>query len=379
MHNTELNQTLCQVTEVFYFLRMWTRKEESNSFKIGRTLFFLIYYSLFQILLVTCSVLSPDANEAIFLATVEVFILVVTIKVKCLLWNKDDMCSFIFDPITTHSILDVDTTELVDKDITFFLKFIQFYLAINCSSVISIAVGALPMITNDRKLPLFISYKLDLEGLYSDYVYWTAYVFVVSEVFLGIIFTLSNILIWYAMFNYSLEYQVIGSQMKQLGKNRLGRTDFQRDLIQVIKNHRNLSKTIARFHSCFSKLFTVQTATSGVTICVSAYILANSSTENALQIPVFAVILFYAIFEILVVMYLANNIHVTSAKLSYYLFESNWIGQSTASLKCILVLGEVVRRPQQIVILKVVPVNLHTFCVIMKGAYNLFNILQNLN
>nr|QGW45412.1 odorant receptor 39 [Bradysia odoriphaga] len=382
MRNIELNRMLRQVTKVFYFLRIWRRDEESDTFKIGRKFVFLLYYVLFQIFLVTCSVLSPDANESIFLASIQVLLSVVTIKLTCLLWNRNDINSLVFDPITTHLTLEEDNAA-VDKDIKVFMKFVHCYVAMLCFSAISYVFGTLPMLTNDRKLPFFISYRL--EGQYSEHAYWIAYVFLISEIWLGMICTLINILIWYAMFNYSLEYETIGGQMKNLGKDRVARlqfcerTDFHRDLIQVIRNHRHLSKTIGRFQSCFSKLFTVQIATSGLTICVSAYILANSSTENVPQILIFAIILIYAIFEILVVMYLANNIHVTSAKLSYCLFESNWIGQPTASIKCIIILGEVIRQPQQLVILKVVPVDLDTFSVIMKGAYNLFNILQNLN
>lgn len=159
-----------------------------------------------------------------------------------------------------------------------------------------------------------------------------------------------------------------------------------------------------------------QITTSGITICISAYVLAyvsnrlyilttqsnislQSSNDNIFQIPIFMAVLLYGIFDIFLVMYLANDINVASDKLSYCLFESSWIGQPKSCIKCLLILGETVRHSQQLVILKVYPMNLETFTMvrynvkswnvssidflpllqIVKGAYSMFNILQTFN
>lgn len=63
-------------------------------------------------------------------------------------------------------------------------------------------------------------------------------------------------------------------------------------------------------------------------------------------------------------MYLAHDISLASDKLSYCLFECAWIGQPKYCLKCILVLGEIIRHSQQLVILKIYPMNLETFTVV---------------
>lgn len=244
MENNEVQRMLRLILKALYFLRIWKKKEQPTQ-RIDRKIFFMIYYLLFQIFLVTCSIQSPDANEAIFLASVEVLLSVVTVKLICLLWNKDDIYGLIFEPITTHSTHDVDA-ELANAEIKIFMKFIHSYIAMMFCSFISYVFGNLPMVTDDRKLPFFISYTL--EGQYSEQIYWIAYVFLVSEIFLGFACTLINIMIWYAMFNYSLEYRALGNQMKNLGTNSVkrfqppGRIEFHRDLVKLIKNHRNLSK-----------------------------------------------------------------------------------------------------------------------------------------
>lgn len=97
----------------------------------------------------------------------------------------------------------------------------------------------------------------------------------------------------------------------------------------------------------------------------------QSSNDNVFQIPIFTAILIYGIFDIFLAMYLANDIDVASDKLSYRLFESGWIGQPKSCIKCLLILGETVRHSQQLVILKIYPMNLETFIVVRTWMWNL--------
>jgi len=120
--------------------------------------------------------------------------------------------------------------------------------------------------------------------------------------------------------------------------------------------------------------------------------------ENIVQAELYIIILLYAVFDIFLVMYLANDITVASDRLSYCLFESNWMDESESCKKLVLIMGEVLKQPQQLVIL-IYPLNLETFTrvsektaidmdgvmkffisnfhQIANGAYNMFNILKN--
>lgn len=66
-------------------------------------------------------------------------------------------------------------------------------------------------------------------------------------------------------------------------------------------------------------------------------------------------------FDLFVVFYLGNEITVASADLLYCVFESNWIGQSKAVAKGLIILTEVLKKPQQLIIVKFFPMNLETF------------------
>ncbi len=63
-------------------------------------------------------------------------------------------------------------------------------------------------------------------------------------------------------------------------------------------------------------------------------------------------------------MYLASLIKFESNKLSYSLFQSNWTGQSRSARKCILIVGEVLKKPHELVIFKIFPMNLLTFAAV---------------
>lgn len=61
------------------------------------------------------------------------------------------------------------------------------------------------------------------------------------------------------------------------------------------------------------------------------------------------------------VMYFGNEIKFYYSKLIYCLFESNWIDQLKSIKDDIIILTEVLKQPQELVILKLYPMNLDTF------------------
>lgn len=252
MYNVKTNQTLCRLTQLYYLLGIWQRGDESACRKMARKSFYILYYLLFQIFLVSCAIVSESKNEAIFLAAVEILLSVVTIKLMYLLWKKDEIFAFLFDPSVTHSTADTDSFELVNQGIRQFMKFVHSYLLMMGISFVFYILSTLPMFTNGRKLPFFINFTL--VGKYSEFIYWIAYAFVISEIFFGFTCTAINVVIWYVLFNYSIEYQVLGNQLKNLGMNKLTTTNiapwrtinplrrktFHQDLTRLIRIHRNI-------------------------------------------------------------------------------------------------------------------------------------------
>lgn len=61
------------------------------------------------------------------------------------------------------------------------------------------------------------------------------------------------------------------------------------------------------------------------------------------------------------VMYLGNEIKVSSNRLSYCLFESTWIVQTRDCKKYMIIMTEVLKKPQELIAGKLYPLNMRTF------------------
>lgn len=87
----------------------------------------------------------------------------------------------------------------------------------------------------------------------------------------------------------------------------------------------------------------------------------QSTDRNPVQYVIFVIAVLHNVFDIFMIMYFGNEIKVSSSLLSYYLFESTWMGQSNSNKKSLLILMEVLRKPQKLLIGKVFALDLETF------------------
>ncbi|XP_037049666.1 odorant receptor 94b-like [Bradysia coprophila] len=362
MYSIQVDRTFQQIIKIFYQIGIWQNDEESNFRKTGKKLF----YTFFEVVCINA---------------------VVYVKFLYLLFKKHEILAFLNDQFVVHAIENRQEYEQTNEKLKKFVKFIRPYYLALFITVVLLIVTKLPIFSADRGLPFFISFSWND----SEIVYWLAYLFVSLSTLLYDIINLITILIWYMMLNYSIEYELLGNKLHGLGARRetiqpmvknqknielQQRSMFVEDLIVVMKVHQNLKETIERFRSFFSTLFLGQITTSGIVICVSIYSLAFASKENILQTQMHTCTLLYGVFDSFFVMYLANNITVASDRLSYCLFESNWIERTESCKRYVLILGEVLRQPQELIILTY-PMNLETFMTIINGAYRMFNILKN--
>ncbi|XP_037040972.1 putative odorant receptor 71a [Bradysia coprophila] len=388
MFSIELDEALQRILKIFYRMGIWQRDEESNYRKIGMKMFYTFFGALFLIFFATNAFLCDDRNESIFSVQISIAAAILYVKTLYVLFNKQEILAFLYDPIVVHSIENREEYDETVKKINKFMNFVRPYCLAIFLTVSLLIVIKLPIFSTDKGLPLFISFSWNR----SEIIYWLAYLFLSLSCFLYATMNLITILIWYMMLNYSIDYELLGNKLRKLGvvKKTIAkkakkqkefrltqRSGFVEDLIVLVKAHRNLTETIERFRSFFSTLFLVQITTSGIIICTSVYSLAFFSNQSLVQIEFYVVVLLYAIFDIFLVMYLANGITVASDRLSYCLFESNWIEQTQSCKKYVLIMGEVLKQPQQLVIL-IYPMNLESFMTIVNGAYSMFNILQNL-
>ncbi|XP_037039775.1 odorant receptor Or2-like [Bradysia coprophila] len=152
---------------------------------------------------------------------------------------------------------------------------------------------------------------------------------------------------------------------------------FYQDLVASIEAHLHLRRLIDELESFLSNLFLLQFATSGLCICGSIYCLAFDISDNFVERIVHVYTLFYNIAELFMITYFGNEILISSRRLSYSLFESEWIGQAHSTKKCIIIFGEYLKQSHKLLIGKLYPLTLETFTRILKSSYSLLNILTN--
>ncbi|XP_037032438.1 uncharacterized protein LOC119071566 [Bradysia coprophila] len=399
MYSIQVDKIFQQILKLFYQIGIWQRDEEPNYRKIGKKLFYTLFGALFPIIFATNGYLCVDRNESIFSGQMVILLWVVYVKFLYLLFKEQEIIEFLNDPIVVHSIENRDEYQQANKKIQKFIGFVRPYFFTLLTTAVLLITVKLPIFSADKGLPAFISFSWND----SQIIYWFTYILVSLSVVLYCVVNWMTPLVWYIMLNYSVEYQLLGNKFnklkgvttnnirdrnetqKKISKKVLSLTtynliqqskQFVENLIVLVKAHRNLNETVERFRSCFSTLFLAQITTSGIIICVSVYNLAFASNQNFVKTEFYVVELLYGIFDIFLVMYLANDITLASDRLSYCLFESNWIEQTESCKKYVLIMGEVLKQPQQLAVL-IYPMNLETFMTIINRAYSMFNILKS--
>ncbi|XP_037037390.1 putative odorant receptor 71a [Bradysia coprophila] len=399
MYSIQADKTFQKIIKIFYLSGIWQRDEEPNYRKIGKKLFYTSFGALLPIFFATNSVLCVNRNESIFSVQIAILLWVVYLKFLYLLFKEQEIFDFLNDPTVVHSIENREQYQQTNKKIKKFIGLVRLYFFTLCLTAALLIIVKLPIFSTDKGLPVFISFTWND----SEIIYWLTYLFLSLSIALYCVVNFMTPLVWYIMLNYSVEYQLLGDKLKNLEgktikneaqnenkqekgtKKMLGQKtynliqqskQFVENLIVLVTAHRNLNETIERFRSCFSTLFLAQITTSGIIICVSVYNLAFASMKNIFQVELYVAVLFYEFFDIFLVMYLANDITLASDRLSYYLFESNWIEQTESCKKYVVIMGEVLKQPQQLVVL-IYPMNVETFMTIINGAYSMFNILKN--
>lgn len=81
-----------------------------------------------------------------------------------------------------------------------------------------------------------------------------------------------------------------------------------------------------------------------------------------MESTIYFLYLLYAIFDIFMVMFFANEIELSSGQpLSYSLFKSKWMEQNQSDKRCMIIFGERLMQHEKLTVLKLYPFNLEAF------------------
>lgn len=280
MYKFEVHQTINQLVRLYYALGIWQNEDESKFHRAIREGIYLTCFVLQVIYYVTCALLSDNTNTCIFLLEVAIGVAVVTIKVMYVFWKKDEILDFVYVRIVAHSTECRERWEEVNRKVNLFMKCVRLFVYELYSALVFINISCLPIFFDEKTLPLYITYRLD-----SEILYWATYTFTAVGFLYASIFLLVTVFMWYVMLSFCTEYEELGIRLSKLGsKNEQGQS-FARELIDLIKAHRNIYEYgFINFTTCESQainlIFVVHRSVEDFKTCFAPLFLAQIFTQR---------------------------------------------------------------------------------------------------
>ncbi|XP_037039751.1 putative odorant receptor 71a [Bradysia coprophila] len=382
MQSTRIHRLIDRTISFFRRIGIWHGEVGPTMGQLRLKLFCSIYYLFFVISLSIGAIAEKTVDKIIFLAEASIIIAVLTIKIWMLIWNQKQIMRLL-NRICIFSIRSDEKFKFFNDKVE---KFIKFAILFACATVVaSVGCSVFPFFGKEKTFIVDIAFPLDWKN--SEIKFWMAYIFFVSENVLTLSALTFPVIIWYLLLHCSLRYKILAMEIRNMGRVTDGsevkisvkeqQAIFYRDLVASIEAHLHLRGLMDELESFLSKLFLLQFATSGLCICGSIYCLAFDISDTFVERMVHVYTLFYSTAELFMITYFGNEIMLSSSRLSYSLFESEWIGQPQSTMKCIIIFGEYLKQSHELLIGKLYPLTLETFTRILNSSYTLFNILKN--
>ncbi|XP_037037050.1 odorant receptor 94b-like [Bradysia coprophila] len=366
MHSTRIHKVINQIISFVRFIGLGHGEDRHTLTQLRLKSIYCIYYLLFPISFLIGAITKETVDESIFLAEIFLVGTVMTIKIWMILWKQQQLMRLL-NRICVFSIRN-------DEEFSFFNvkveRFIKFVIVFACATIVGgLGAATFPFIANKKVLILNIAFPLDYK--HSRIGFALAYIFFVTEMVLSFLGMAFSVIVWYLLLHCSLRYKILGMKIRNMGRATGGDSNvkilgkeqqiFQQELVASIESYLHLRGLIDELESFLSKLFLLQFATSALCICASIYCLAFDVSVNFVERGIHVYTLFYHTAELFMITYLGNEIMLSSSWLKYSLFESEFVGQPHSTKRCILVFGEYLKQPHEMLIGKLYPLTLETF------------------
>lgn len=248
MYYIEVNKRISQIVIVLHQSGIWCNDEESISLaKRARKLFYLIFLMSYDASIISCSLLSDNWNESVYLIAVGIAGIVTTIKMYYFVWKQKEIRAFISQTGTQY-VEDYEEFVKVKDKVKSFMNFSSTYLLmvfVGCGLLVTFS---LPVFSSEIRLPFNIWFPLDWKN--NSISYWIAFAFVFCGMIGSLMAVMASVIIWYLMLNCSIKYQILGNQFRNMflkktpNNNQKGKEEnlFVQEIIGLIKVHQNIQE-----------------------------------------------------------------------------------------------------------------------------------------
>lgn len=240
METSEIHPTFARIVGMYYKIGAWQNKDES---RMTMKFFHLIYLTLFSIFFLICGLASDDENEFVFLLETAWCMIIVLIKLMYVAWRETEILEFLYHRAVSFD--DEESKQINKKTMRKFMTFIDTAISLICIAYIFAIVSCLPIFTSEKKMPMFITFRLSFT--YSEILYWITYGFLVLGLALAVVFNSITVVIWYIMLTYTFDYRALGNALRNLGYRQQLKVPqtvttklFLQELICLIKKHRSI-------------------------------------------------------------------------------------------------------------------------------------------
>nr|QGW45418.1 odorant receptor 45 [Bradysia odoriphaga] len=383
MHSIKIHKLIAVIIAIFHRYGFWHRGDKPTTRQLKTKSFYCIYYCMGFIALSVGAIKNEKDEQTIFLTEISIGVAVDAVRIWILIWKQNEIQGLLKRICKFEIRSDEDYNAYNDKLGRFVKYFIIFQVGLFiCCFIESVVI---PVFGSEKVLFFEIGFPFDYRN--NEVAYWMATVFMLNITVLTMVSVFLSILLWYLLLNCSLRYEVLASELRKMGHIIEKRdenvtvapkqTRFVEELKASINAHIHLTELTNELGSFFSKIFFIQFGTSGLCICGSIYCLAFDIGDNVLERCVHFLLFSYFVAEVFMITYFGNEIMLSSNRLSYSLFESDWYNQPQSTKKCIIIFGEYLKQPQVLLVGKLYPLTLETFNKITNSAYSMFNILKN--
>lgn len=248
MHSIKLHSRVEQTITLFYFIGLWPSENRSSFSKWCLKIMHLVLPICYMISVLPASFDSDNITEIVFVAVIFIASCVQAIRWHYFIWRYDEIMKFL-QSMGAHSIDDHQDFFRVNNKINFFMKCATVYHFMIFCSLVVFNILTLPIISNTKRLPLNLYFPLNWKE--NEIIYWIAFAFAGFQIMCISVYSIANTAIWYLMMCCGIKYELLGNELRNLGKGTLKKTIisiteeqdlFFKELITLIQKHQSLQK-----------------------------------------------------------------------------------------------------------------------------------------
>lgn len=243
MYCVELHKRIKQIITYFQYFAIWVEDGASLRRKVIAILQFL-FYTTTPIALASGAIQTDDKLDSVFLASAAIIVSVQVVRLFYIIWKKTEILDFLHQ-CCSHVVENHDEFLTVNKKVNILMKISTFMVLEIAFTVCS--VYSYDAVLQEKTLPFHIGFPLDWKN--SEFGYWIAFIYLVIQSTYSCVFVSLNVIIWYIMLNFAIQYELLGNQFRRMGtgiikKRKLSSKEkellFIREFITAIRCHQNI-------------------------------------------------------------------------------------------------------------------------------------------